>query len=88
MAKVIRYTERLGKEVAKKWADRRRRYHVISSFNKPGWSVVYEGAFRPVRQGFRTQQAAVSYAKAKSKTASEVVVHDKQGRIKDIVVLK
>jgi len=90
MAKVLRYTPKLGRAVAAKAiiSGKPKRYHIISTFNRPGWSMVYEGALRSSKN-FSTKQAAISYAKkSPNKSISEIIVHDKDGGIQNIIPLK
>jgi hypothetical protein len=87
MAKAIKYTKKLGRKVAKSAmvSGRPKRYHIISSLNNGGWSVVNEGAVKSLR-GFKTKREAISYAKkSPNKSISEVIVHSKDGRIQDII---
>ena len=88
MAKELRYTAKLGRAVAKKArvSNHGKRYHVVSSFNTSGWSVVQEGTVRTIK-GFGTKQAAISYARKSNDLISQVVVHGKDGRIQNIIAL-
>jgi hypothetical protein len=89
MAKAVKYSKKLGLKVAKsaKISGRPKRYHIISSFNNPGWNVVNEGAVKSLR-GFRTKREAISYArKSSNESISEVVVHGKDGRIQNVISL-
>lgn len=86
--RIITYTPSLGRVIAK-GARRSRtgRFHVISSISDAGkWSLVSEGATKPIRV-FTTKNAAVSFVK-KSETGKKmgyVVIHSSDGRIQDRV---
>lgn len=88
MAKKSIYTKSLGGAVAR---DAKGsidgKFHVVSS-QTGKWVVVSEGAIRPMR-AFVTQKAALVFAKkyALSRSAGEVVIHDKDGKIRERVSL-
>ena len=87
MGRYVRYTKELGRKVANGARSSGRRYHVVSSFNRPGWSVIAEGAGRTYK-GFRTKQEAISFAKQSNRNSLiEVVVHNKDGYIQDVIAL-
>lgn len=86
----LKYTQRLGRVVARetKAPGRLRRFHVISSNSGSGWSVVHEGSVRSIK-GFKTQKAAIGYAtRLVSKSAREVFVHGRDGRIENKIAVK
>ena len=90
MSKEIRYTRKLGLALARRAriSSQTNRYHVVSSFNKPGWSIVREGSVRATK-AFDTKQAAISYVrKSFSNLISEIVVHRKDGMVENIIALK
>ena len=90
MAKELRYTPKLGRAVAReaRISGKPKRYHIVSSFNGPGWSIVREGAVRSSK-GFSTKQAAISYAKkSPNKSIFEVVIHGKDGGVQNVISLK
>jgi hypothetical protein len=84
MAKKLIYTKRLGGAVAKDAKGSiNKKFHIVSS-QTGKWAVVSEGAIRPMR-AFTTQRDAVTFAKqyAISKSAEEVVIHGKDGKIRN-----
>ncbi len=76
------YTKKLGKSVASQARPLDKvKYHVILGDSK--WSVVLEGSVRALR-AFTTVEQAVAYAKEKaSEKTGEVVIHEKNGLVKD-----
>lgn len=89
MAKTITYTKKLGALVAKRArAKASARFHVISSTEKNGWSVVSENSARSIRR-FSSQKAAISFAKkyAQPKSIDKVIVHDRYGRVQNVITI-
>jgi hypothetical protein len=89
MAKRSMYTKRLGGQVAKNAKGSiDGKFHIVSS-QTGKWAVVSEGSVRPVR-AFGTQKEAVTFAKkyAVERSAGEVVIHGKDGSIRDRISYK
>lgn len=88
MAKQIIFNSSLGRAIAKEAKrSRRSRFHVISSISDEGkWSLVSEGAIKPIKV-FTTKKAAVSFVKKsdtiKKEGSVNVTIHDRNGRIQD-----
>jgi hypothetical protein len=83
------YTKSLGYQVAENAkGSNDGKYHIVSS-QTGKWAVVSEGSVRPVRS-FASQKKAVTFAKqyAASKSAGEVVIHGKDGKIRDRISYK
>jgi uncharacterized protein DUF2188 len=89
MRKPLRYTKKLSLAVVKMAEiSAAKTYHIISTFNRPGWSIVPGGKDRALRR-FETKQAAISYAKNFSNSSiSKLIVHNKDGGVENIIALK
>lgn len=88
MRKKLAYTPELGKAVAFRANDKTQlKYHVISS-EGGNWVVVSHGALRALRS-FSTLRAASLFARryAASRSAKEVVIHSKDGTVKDRIAI-
>ena len=85
MARKSFYTKKLGQAVAKAAQTvNAGRYHVISAITGTDrWAVVPDGSVAALKL-FSTQTEAVEFAsKTASKKTGEVVIHGKDGQVKD-----
>lgn len=85
MARKSFYTKKLGQAVARSAQTvNAGRYHVISALTiTDRWAVVPEGSVYALKV-FSTQTEAVEYAsKTASKKTGEVVIHGKDGQVKN-----
>jgi Uncharacterized protein conserved in bacteria (DUF2188) len=88
MANKSIYTRKLGEIIAREAKNIiSGRYHVIPILSDK-WALVSNGSIKPIR-AFDTQREAISFAQkiSTTKSAIEVAIHGKDGRIKESIPL-